>query len=459
MTKTPPPPANTPVTPGLAAVTNAPVEGGLQVYLRGYLQRVRGGELGSLPAASGLVVLIILFWAVHPSFGSLGNIESLIDEAAPTILLAMGLIFVLLLGEIDLAAGTTAGVSAAVMARISTGYAIAWPWAIIGAIATGVVIGILTGVLRAKVKIPSFVLTLGIFLALQGVILVVLNNGKGIKGTDVPINDGFLNALENGDMPTWLGWVVAVAAILAYAASKLYDTVKRSRAGLVTEPAILLAIKIGLLTIGALVLVYALNQNRAVNQGSTIGVDPKTGKQVVIHAPTLQGVPWAVLVVLAIFAIWTFVLGRTRYGRHIYAVGGNDEAARRAGIPTDRIRLSVFVICSTMGAVAGIMLASYIQTVNSTLGNGQGVGSGGNTLLLAVGAAVIGGTSLFGGRGRMIDGVLGGLVVAVIGNGMSDLIHGKNNTSIQPIVTGVVLLLAAAVDALSRRRAGSSGLA
>ncbi len=432
-----------------AAASTGPIEGNLALYVRSYVQRIRGGDLGSLPAVGGLVVLVAFFWIIHPSFGSLLNVSNLITDAAPTILLAMGLVFVLLLGEIDLAAGTTAGVSAATMVRISGGYNAPWPVALLVAIVTGVIIGLLTGVLRAKVRIPSFVVTLAIFLALQGVILIVLINGKGIRGTDVPVSDKFINDLENGQLSPLLGWILAAVVIVGYALSKAYDTTRRRRAGLIVEPTALSALKFAAVTIGSLLFVYLLNQNRAINKGTTLVV--QNGHQVLVKAPVLEGVPIVVVPLVALFAVWTFILGRTRYGRHVYAVGGNAEAARRAGIQVDRIRMSVFVICSTMGAVAGIMLASNIQTVSSTLGTG-------NTLLLAVGAAVIGGTSLFGGRGRIIDAVLGGLVVAVIGNGMSDLIHGKNNAAIQNIVTGLVLLLAAAVDALSRRRAGASGL-
>ncbi|MGI8881364.1 MAG: sugar ABC transporter permease [Jatrophihabitans sp.] len=440
-----------PVVPdaATAAASTGPIEGNLNVYLQSYVQRIRGGDLGSLPAVGGLIVLVAFFWIIHPSFGSLLNVSNLITDAAPTILLAMGLVFVLLLGEIDLAAGTTAGVSAATMVRVSGGYNAPWPVAILVAIVTGVIIGLLTGVLRAKVRIPSFVVTLAIFLALQGVILIVLINGKGIRGTDVPVSDKFINDFENGQLTPLAGWILAAVVILGYALSKMYDTTRRRQARLIVEPTILSGLKFAAVAIGSLLFVFLLNQNRAINKGTTLVVH--NGHQVLEKAPTLQGVPIVVVPLVALFAIWTFVLGRTRYGRHVYAVGGNAEAARRAGIQVDRIRISVFVICSTMGAVAGIMLASNIQTVSSTLGTG-------NTLLLAVGAAVIGGTSLFGGRGRIIDAVLGGLVVAVIGNGMSDLIHGKNNAAIQNIVTGLVLLLAAAVDALSRRRAGASGL-
>ena len=194
---------------------------------------------------------------------------------------------------------------------------------------------------------------------------------------------------------------------------------------------------------------YLLNQNRSINREPIItNVDGVLKR---VQPPAVEGVPWVVLILVVFFVLWTFVLSRTRYGRHIYAVGGNEEAARRAGIPVDRVRISVFVLCSFMAAVGGIMIGSDVAAVSVQ-------NYGGNTLLLAVGAAVIGGTSLFGGKGRMIDAIIGGAVVVVIQNGMANLVEGNNGSSVQYIVTGIVLLLAPAIDALSRRRAGAAGL-
>ncbi|HVU91814.1 MAG TPA: ABC transporter permease, partial [Jatrophihabitans sp.] len=207
--------------------------------------------------------------------------------------------------------------------------------------------------------------------------------------------------------------------------------------------------KVIVLAAVSVVLVALLSENRAINQTPV----PRNvnGRIQFVKPPAVEGVPYVVPVLLVLFVLWTFVLTRTRYGRHVYAVGGNEEAARRAGIPVDRIRISVFVLSGFMSAVGGIMLASNVSSVSVA-------NYGGNTLLLAVGAAVIGGTSLFGGRGRMIDAVIGGAVVEVIYNGMANLVQGTNSSAIQYIATGLALLLAAAVDALSRRRAGSSGL-
>jgi D-xylose transport system permease protein len=426
----------------------APIEGNLSDYFRTYRQRVRSGEMGSLPAVAGLIVLVAVFWSLRSNFGSLANFSDLLKQSSPTVFIAMGLVFVLLLGEIDLAAGTAGGVCAVLMARLSAGYGWAWPWAILAALIAGLVIGSLTGTLCAKVRIPSFVVTLALFLTFQGVTLFIVLNGAGSHG-NVSITDNFITNLYNGQMAPWLGWVLALVSLVGYTLLKLAQARSRSSAGLTAEPMALIALKVVCLAVIAILAVYLLNLNRGgtgasqlVNQG---------GKLVLVKPPQLQGVPWVVLLTMFFFTLWTFVLTRTRYGRHVYAVGGNTEAARRAGIRVDRIRISVFVISSFMAAIGGILLASNTHSVDANTG-------GGNTLLLAVGAAVIGGTSLFGGRGRPADAIIGGLVVAVIANGMADLVQGNNRDSIQYIVTGAVLLLAAAVDALSRRRAGASGL-
>ncbi len=431
-------------------VSTAPVEGGLRPHIENYLQRVRGGDMGTLPAVAGLIVLSLIFWVLHPPFGTLGNFANILQQSAPTIFIAMGLVFVLLLGEIDLSAGTAAGVCAVLMARLSSGYGFSWPVSIGAAILCGILIGVLVGWIVAKVRIPSFVVTLALFLAFQGVVLYIVNNGKGVHG-NITITDKFINGLDNGQMATWAGWLMVAVLVAGYALVKVYDTTRRMRAHLVSEPLSIVAIKVIALAVGSVIVVYLLNENRAEHAGQTHLVN-QGGKLVQVSVAALQGVPWVVPLILAALVILTMVLGRLRYGRHVYAVGGNTEAARRAGIAVDRVRISVFVFCSGLASIGGILLASQVSGVD------QGEG-GGNVLLLAVGAAVIGGTSLFGGKGRVIDAVIGGLVVQVIANGMSDLVQGNNSAAVQYIVTGAVLMLAAAVDALARRRAGSRGLA
>ncbi|WP_375481472.1 sugar ABC transporter permease [uncultured Jatrophihabitans sp.] len=437
----------------LSALTStAPVEGGVGAYVRLYVQRVRGGDMGSLPAITGLVVLAAIFSIVHPAFHSVFNFGNMFTEGTGTIFIAMGLVFVLLLGEIDLAAGYTAGVCAAVMVRLMVGYGQHWYATIPAALAVGLLIGFITGWLRAKIGIPSFIVTLAFFLAFQGVMLFILNTGAGQHG-DISITDNVITDLENDQMPIWAGWTMAAILVGGYLVAKLAAVRSRRKQGLAAEPVGVWGSKVVALAVIVGLVVFLLGKNRALNTKPAI--QSVNGKFVKVFPPKVEGVPWVVPVLLVLLVAFTILLGRTRYGRHLYAVGGNEEAARRAGIPVDRIRISVFMFSGFMAAIGGIVIGSNVNSVSEN-------NYGGNTLLLAVGAAVIGGTSLFGGRGRMIDAVIGGAVVEVIYNGTANLINTSNtavSNSLQFVCTGVALLLAAAVDALSRRRAGSSGLA
>jgi D-xylose transport system permease protein len=411
----------------------APVEGlaALGVYIRGYLARIRGGELGSIPALIGLIVITVVFAVVHQGFLSAYNIEALVIQAAPIIVMAMGLIFVLLLGEIDLSAGTTGGLCSAITAVLMLRHGASWWLALVVGLIAGIIIGFGMGWLRARVGIPSFVITLATFLAFQGVTLILI----GGQGSVILPDNTPLIKLENSFLPIWLGWTLLVVFVAAYAAIKVNDALGRRRAGLSHPPFTVIATKIVALAAVGAAFTYEMGINRNLSTNAFL-----TNKA--------QGMPWVVLLLVILYAVWHFVLSRTRYGRHVYAVGGNEEASRRAGVVVSRIRISVFVICSGMAAVSGLIAASLLQSVQSNAGAG-------NTLLLAVGAAVIGGTSLFGGHGRIIDAILGGLVVAVITNGMSDLIQGANSAGYEWVVTGAVLLLAAGFDAVVRR--GRSG--
>jgi D-xylose transport system permease protein len=430
------------------AATTVPSSQSIGDHFRNYAQRVRGGDMGSLPAVTGLISLIILFSIVQPTFHSFYNIGNMITEGAGPTFIAMGLVFVLLLGEIDLSAGFAAGVCACVMVRLMVGYHWAWPFTIGAALLTGAVIGLLIGLLRAKVRIPSFVVTLAFFLAFQGVALYLADNGPGQHG-DIRITDKVVNGLSGNQLPIWAGWLFAALLVVGYMYVKFTSQLARRREGLAGEPFPVILFKVGVLTVAVVLSILALSQNRALHKTPTITA--VNGQFVKVFPPKLEGVPWVLPIIFVFFVVWTFLLSRTRYGRHVYAVGGNEEAARRAGIPVDRVRVSVFVLCSFMAAAGGVMIGSNVNSVSVA-------NYGGNTLLLAVGAAVIGGTSLFGGKGRMIDALIGGAVVEVIYNGMSNLVKGNNSSAVQYVVTGAVLLLAAAVDALSRRRAGSTGL-
>jgi len=400
----------------------------LAVYTRAYLGRIKGGQLGSIPAMAGLIVISAVFAVVHPGFLSAYNIEALVIQAAPIIIMAMGLIFVLLLGEIDLSAGTTGGLCAAIMAVLLIRHGAPWWLGAIAALVAGVAIGLGMGWLRARIGIPSFVITLATFLAFQGVTLILI----GGQGSVILPGGSPLIGLENSFIPLWAGWVLLAVVVAGYAAVKVNDAAGRRRAGLPPTPMAVIAVKVATLAVLGALFTYVMGINRNLTSNA-------------FFSSKAQGMPWVVLLLVLLFAAWHFVLSRTGYGRHLYAVGGNEEASRRAGIVVSRVRISVFAICSGMAAVSGIAAASLLQSVQSNAGAG-------NTLLLAVGAAVIGGTSLFGGRGHMIDAVLGGLVVAVIINGMSDLIQGANSAGFEYVVTGAVLLLAAGFDAVVRRR-------
>jgi D-xylose transport system permease protein len=410
-----------------------PVEGlgALSAYIRDYLGRVRGGELGSIPAMVGLIVITVVFAVVHQGFLSAYNIEALVIQAAPIIVMAMGLVFVLLLGEIDLSAGTTGGLCSAIMAVLMIRHGFSWWLGLLIGLGVGVLIGLGIGWLRARVGVPSFVITLATFLAFQGVTLILIG-GQG--AVTLPADSPIIK-LENSFVPLWLGWVLWALFVTGYAAVKVNDALGRQRSGLSRPPFTVIAAKVVVLAALGAVFTYEMGINRNLSANAFFN-------------NKAEGMPWVVVLLVILFAGWHFILSRTPYGRHLYAVGGNEEASRRAGIVVSRIRISVFAICSGMAAVSGVIAASLLQSVQSNAGAG-------NTLLLAVGAAVIGGTSLFGGHGRVIDAVLGGLVVAVIINGMSDLIQGANSAGYEWVVTGAVLLLAAGFDAVVRRaRAG-----
>ncbi|WP_336033192.1 sugar ABC transporter permease [Geodermatophilus sp. FMUSA9-8] len=394
--------------------------------VRGYVDKVRGGDLGALPAVLGIVALGLLFFALRPNtFLTPLNISNLLVQAVPITLLAMGLVFVLLLGDIDLSAGVVSGVCAAVLAQLLAQSGAPWYVAILAACAAGALIGLFTGTLVGIVGIPSFVVTLALFLAFQGVTLRIIGQG----GT-IPVRDEVVQGIANRNLPVTLGWVLTAVAILLYAAIQLNRWRVQKARGLAHQPLAVVAARCVLIAVILVVVTAILSQDRALSA-----------------AVDLEGIPYAVPLVVILLLLLTFVLSRTSFGRHVYAVGGNAEAARRAGINVTKIRVLVFVLSSTMAAISGIAAASRLASVTAASGAG-------NTLLYAVGAAVIGGTSLFGGRGRVRDAVLGGLVVAIIANGLGLL---GVEAYLNFIITGGVLLLAASVDALARRRAAATG--
>ena len=388
-----------------------------------YWSRVKAGDIGALPAILGLIALCGIFGAMSNVFLTPGNFANLLTQAAAVIVIAMGLVFVLLLGEIDLSAGYAAGVSGAVLVILITNHQVAWYIAFPISIVVGGLLGFILGSLVARIGIPSFVVTLAAFLAFQGLLLLLAGEGGTIR-----IEDKTILAVENSNLSPLLSWVFFVVVAVAYVATGLNRLNTRRRAGLKTELIKLWVIKTASLLIITGGAVFALNVERSNNPDLV----------------SLKGIPYVVPLILFLLAVGTFVLGRTAFGRHIYAVGGNAEAARRAGINVKQVRIAAFVICSSLAAIAGMIFASRQNSISPTTG-------GSSTLLYAVGAAVIGGTSLFGGKGKMRDAILGGLVVAVIDNGMGLLGYAAG---IKFIVTGLVLLISAGVDAVSRR--GSS---
>ncbi len=391
-----------------------------------YVGRLRGGDMGSLPAVLGLVVLLVVFGLTSDRFFSLLNMANLVVQAGPICLLAMGLVFVLLLGEIDLSAGVAGGVAATVSAMFIVEQGLPWYVGVLGAIATGAVIGLIIGELVSRLGIPSFVVTLAFFLGLQGVILRMIGDGGSIR-----VDDPVIRGLTIDNVPVTAGWVAAILLTVAFAAGTLLRQRRQVSHNLQHDPMSVVLIKIVVVAVVIIGLTAMLSINRSLNPSFPIA-----------------GVPFVLPVVVVLLILWTFVLNRTTFGRHLYAVGGNAEAARRAGINVLRMRVYAFVICSSMAAISGIVQSSYTGKVSTASG-------GGNVLLYAVGAAVIGGTSLFGGKGRALDAVLGGVVIATIANGLGLL---NQASFINYLVTGGVLLLAASVDAISRRRRSAAGI-
>jgi D-xylose transport system permease protein len=403
-----------------AAPKPTPSGNGLADYARRWWIDVRSGDLGSLPIIVGLVVIAIVFQTANSNFLTAGNFVNLIIQSAAYALVAMGIVFVLLLGEIDLSVGYVSGVAGVLVSLFLTPDGNVMPTflAVILALLAGLAIGLFQGGLVTKIGIPSFVVTLAGLLGWNGVVLLLI----GSRGT-VILQNNFVIGLANNFMSDVLSWVLVVAVTAAYGAVLLARMRSRAKLGLPNEPFVLVGLRVGLLFVILAIVTAVANQDR--------------------------GVPWVGVIVGAFLVFWSFVLNRTRFGRHIYAVGGNQEAARRAGIDVDRIKISCFALCSFMAAVGGVVLASRLRSVDTSAGGGQ-------ILLYSIAAAVIGGTSLFGGRGNMKSAILGALVIGSIDNGLGLL---GLSAGTKFVVTGAVLLLAVAVDSISRKGRAQSGRA
>ncbi len=406
-------------------------------YLRAWMARIKGGETGVLPVVLGLLIISIVFQAISPNhvFFSAGNLVNLFQQSAVFMMLAMAEGFALLLGEIDLSVGYVAAVGGVIAVQLVQPTTTNWPWwaAIIVALLSCALIGALQGTLITRLRLPSFVVTLAGLLIFNGLMLILLLLGpfSGYpslvgRGPNLKVLYDLMWGTIN-PVASWIGMAVIVAALGLVI--WLRDAHRR-RTGLVAPPASLTVIRIALIAVVGIAVVVICNINRA-----NIG--------------TLEGVPWVIPIVLVVLGAWSVLLQRTRYGRYVYAIGGNAEAARRAGINLTSVRTWAFALCSFTAGIGGFLYASYLGGMSNNVNGGQ-------LVLYAVAAAVIGGTSLFGGRGKMIHGVLGGLVIGGIYNGMYLL---GLNVQWEFIVTGVVLIAAVTIDSLSRRGATTGGMA
>jgi D-xylose transport system permease protein len=380
-------------------------------YASNYWKRIRAGDIGSLPIIIGLIIIAIIFQNLNENFLTPRNFVNLILQMAGITVIAIGVVYVLLLGEIDLSIGYVSAVTAVFM-TLRLREPDAWPWfaAILAGLVLAAAIGMVQGSIITRFQLPSFVVTLAGLLVWNGVVLILI----GSAGTVVIQNQVIVN-IANYFLPALWGWVFwgFVVAIFAFGLLNSWRT--RRQQGMSTTPMPIIVMQIVILALLTFAAVYIANQDR--------------------------GVPMVGVIMLILLVFFTFLAARTRFGRYVYAIGGNKEAARRAGIAVERIRVIVFMLSSLMAGMGGIILASRLRSVDTAAG-------GGNLLLNSIAAAVIGGTSLFGGSGRVISAFLGALVIATIENGMGLL---NLSAGVKFVVTGLVLLTAVLVDSITRR--------
>lgn len=397
-------------------------EGTVKDQFQSYIRRLKDGDMGSLPAVGATIVLALMFAKLSPYFFTKLNFTNLFVQAAELTMLSSALVFVILIAEIDLSAGVTAGVAMAVFIQLIKQWDWNWVMAAFAALVVGAAIGLVIGFMVAKIGVPSFVVTLAFFLGFQGMQLVLLGEG-GVYRVETPQ----ILAIMNNNIPAYGGWLmVAVCAAMAFLLG-VWDRGRRAKSGLVNKPFAMLVMKVVAIAVLGGAAVWIMNQNRSQ------GVIP------------IQGVPIVVPITIAILFAGSFVLERTRFGRHIYAIGGNPEAARRAGIKVAALRIWAFVICALLAVVSGLFHASRIGSVDGSAGH--------SIVLQGVASAVVGGVSLFGGRGKLSNAAIGALVLTMIENGLGLL---QMPAGINFLVSGGVLLLAATIDALARNRSGKS---
>lgn len=399
-------------------------------YFRAWARRIKSGESGAVPILIGLVFIIIFFQLEQSTFLTAGNIVNLLVQSAAYILFGAAEIFVLVLSEIDLSVGYVAGVVGFTIAELIAS-PVNFPWwlGILGGLIVATIIGAIQGTLITRLHLPSFIVTLGGLLAFEGVMIELANVDKTAVGGVIPIDsNSVVFKLVNSNMSPALGWIVLIVALVVFAAMRLVGAARRRSQGLSVPPLSVTILGVVVTAIGGVVLVVVCN----VNRGSLFA--------------KLQGVPWIVPVVIGILIIYSWLLSRTRLGRYIYAIGANPEAARRAGINVAWVRTAGFMLCSLTAGLAGLAYASRLGSVSTDI-------DGGTLVLYGVAAAVIGGASLFGGRGKPLNALLGGLVIAAVFNGLG--LIGVTAAG-QDIATAIVLILAVTLDSLVRRRAAAS---
>jgi D-xylose transport system permease protein len=406
-------------------------------YVRAYAARIRAGESGVLPVIAAMLAIVVVFTVISPNhvFISPGNLVNLFQQAAVVMVLAMAEGFALVLGEIDLSVGFVGAIGGAITVQLIQPITTNWNWvpAILAGLLVCTVFGLIQGTLITRLRLPSFIVTLAGFLIANGVFLKILLLGP-FSGYPNLVGQGdnlqVIYHLMWGNIDPTVSWIGAAVVVIGLGLVIWLSDSRRRKSGLVAPPASLSLVKIGLIAVVAIVVVAICNSNRA-NLG------------------TLEGVPWFIPIVLFVLGAWTVLLERTKFGRYMYAIGGNPEAARRAGINVALIRTIAFGLCSFTAGVAMVLYASLLAGMSNNFQGGQYV-------LYAVAAAVIGGTSLFGGRGKPLHGVLGGLVIAAIYNGL--YLQGISDVEWQYIITGLVLLAAVVIDSVSRRGASSGSV-
>ncbi len=390
-------------------------------YIRGWAQRIRAGDLGIFPTLLGLLIITLIFQSLNSNFLTPINFVNLMVQMAGLTVIAYGAVFVLLIGEIDLSVGYVAAVSAAVMVILSVpapaGLGLPWYVAIVAGLMAGVLIGLLQGVIITYFQLPAFVVTLAGFLFWNGVLLIVLGNGGTIR-----LQDETLRSFTRSFLPEGVSLILTTLLIGVYAFIQLRQRQMRQENQLAVKPIAIMVSQIVLLTVVSFTVVLYANENR--------------------------GVPTIAVIVLTLFVVLSYIVDRSRYGRYLMAVGGNKEAARRAGISVERIRTTVFMISGAMAAIGGMILATRLGSISTNF-------EAGALLLNAIAAAVIGGTSLFGGRGFIYSALLGALIISAVENGMGLL---GLSSGVKFLVTGIVLLLAVILDSLSRRRQRQAGI-